>query len=57
MSLLAKIVEGKNLSFEEAYELFNELKESGEALIGGPTWLHSRPRATPAKSSRAWRGQ
>lgn len=35
MSLLAKIVEGKNLSFEEAYELFNELKESGEALIGG----------------------
>lgn len=34
MSLLAKIVEGKNLSFEEAYELFNELKGSGEALIG-----------------------
>lgn len=34
MSLLAKIVDGKNLSFEEAYELFNELKGSDGVLIG-----------------------
>ncbi|MBP1912812.1 anthranilate phosphoribosyltransferase [Thermococcus stetteri] len=34
MSLLAKIVEGKNLSFEEAYGLFMELKKSDDALVG-----------------------
>lgn len=34
MSFFVKIVDGKNLSFEEVYEFFNELKGSDGVFIG-----------------------